>query len=133
MESGVCDDLGMHTVPPSLLSRHMLEGERVCEALSGLGESGDIAEWASLFRTLGDPTRLRLLICIYHAGPISVTDLALAAGLNETTASQALRLLRASGVVTAHRSGRLIRYELASDDVGQLIDRVAGPRKSSVH
>jgi ArsR family transcriptional regulator, lead/cadmium/zinc/bismuth-responsive transcriptional repressor len=77
--------------------------------------------------------RLTLLICIHQAGPISVTDLAVAADMNETTVSQALRLLRAAGTVTAHRSGRMVRYELTDDNIAGLIDQIARPRDSSRH
>lgn len=128
-----CDDLTMHLVPADRRSRRMLDGERVCQALAGLGDCGDIAGLADRFRTLADPSRLTLLICIHQAGPISVTDLAVAADMNETTVSQALRLLRATGTVTAHRSGRIVRYELTSDEIAKLIDQIAGPRSSSGH
>ena len=111
----------------------MLDGERVCQALAGLGDCGDIAGLADRFRTLADPSRLTLLICIHQAGPISVTDLAVAADMNAPTVSQALRLLRATGTVTAHRSGRIVRYELTSDEIAKLIDQIAGPRSSSGH
>jgi DNA-binding transcriptional ArsR family regulator len=123
----------MHVVPDDRRSRHMLDGERVCEALSGLGDCGDIAGWADMFRTLGDRSRLTLLICIHQAGPISVTDLAVAADMNETAVSQALRLLRAAGTVTARRSGRIIRYQLTDDNISKLIDQIAGPSGSSAH
>jgi ArsR family transcriptional regulator, lead/cadmium/zinc/bismuth-responsive transcriptional repressor len=123
----------MHLVPADRRARRMLDSERVCQALSGLGDCGDIAGRAAMFRTLGDPSRLTLLICIHRAGPISVTDLAVAADMNETTVSQALRLLRASGTVTAHRSGRIVRYELTDDEIGKLIDKIAGPRIGSGH
>jgi len=129
----LCNDLTMHLVPADRRSHHMLDGERVCEALSGLGDCGDIAGWAGRFRALGDRSRLTLLICIHQAGPISVTDLAVAADMNETSVSQALRLLRAAGTVTARRSGRMIRYELTDDNIASLIDQVAGPRGRSGH
>ena len=129
----LCNDLTMHLVPADRRSRHMLDGERVCEALSGLGDCGDIAGWADRFRTLGDRSRLTLLICIHQAGPISVTDLAVAADMNETTVSQALRLLRAAGTVTARRSGRLMRYQLTDASISDLIDQIAGPRSGTGH
>jgi ArsR family transcriptional regulator, lead/cadmium/zinc/bismuth-responsive transcriptional repressor len=121
----------MHLVPADRRSRRILDGDSVCEALRGLGDCGDIAGWAERFRTLGDPSRLTLLICIHQAGPISVTDLAVAADMNETTVSQALRLLRAAGTVTPHRNGRIIRYELTDDNISNLIDKITGARTSS--
>jgi ArsR family transcriptional regulator, lead/cadmium/zinc/bismuth-responsive transcriptional repressor len=108
----------------------MLDGELVCEALGAIGESGDIGTWAQRFKILADPSRLTLLLCIHRAGPISVTDLAVAADMNDTTVSQALRLLRASGTVAAKRDGRVVRYELADELTGDLIDRVLGHPKA---
>ena len=67
---------------------------------------------------LGDPTRLRLLLCIKAAGPISVSDLAVAAELNDVTVSQTLRFLRAHQTVTTERDGRVIRYQLATRSSG---------------
>ncbi len=114
----------MHLVPPDRRSRHVLEDERVCQAIGALGKPADVAGWAERFKLVADPSRLALLLCIANAGPISVTDLAVAADMNDTTVSQALRLLRATGTVVARRDGRIIRYELADDRVGLLLEHV---------
>lgn len=87
--------------------------------------------WAGLFAVLADPSRLSLLLCIWNAGQICVNDLAVAAGMNDTTVSQALRLLRAHGLVAARRDGRLVRYELTNDTVRELLERIhPGPAGS---
>ena len=80
--------------------------------------------WAQRFSLLADPGRLSLLVCIRAAGPISVTDLAVASGMNDTTVSQALRLLRAAGLVAPERDGRVIRYSLADEETGSLLARL---------
>ncbi|MFJ2867424.1 ArsR/SmtB family transcription factor [Kitasatospora sp. NPDC087314] len=71
------------------------------------------------------PGRLALLLAIRRAGPICVTDLALATGIRDTTVSQALRLLRATGTVSAARHGRTVRYRLDDPAVARLLDRAA--------
>ncbi|MFF3002630.1 ArsR/SmtB family transcription factor [Kitasatospora sp. NPDC057940] len=76
------------------------------------------------FALLADPGRLALLIAIHHAGPICVTDLALATGIRDTTVSQALRLLRVTGAVSATREGRTVLYVLRDPHIAQLLDRV---------
>ena len=53
-----------------------------------------------------------------------MSDLALAAGLKDSTTSQALRLLRAQNLVSAHRDGRVVRYRLADPVVVDLLDRI---------
>lgn len=69
-------------------------------------------ELAELFRLLGDPHRLRILSTLIEAGELSVGAIAEVVGSNETKVSQALRLLRAAGVVKNRRVGRLIFYRL---------------------
>ncbi|HSK59365.1 MAG TPA: metalloregulator ArsR/SmtB family transcription factor [Actinomycetospora sp.] len=82
--------------------------------------------WVTRFALLADPTRLTLLLCIHTAGEICVSDLAVAAGLKDTTTSQALRLLRAQGLVATRRDGRVVRYRLADETVHALLHQVAG-------
>lgn len=79
----------------------------------------DISAWTDLFRLLGDPTRLRLLAAMHHAGPgtASVGELAAAAGITDTAASQALRTLRLQGWVHDERDGRTVRYTLTDATV----------------
>ena len=114
----------MHLVPADRADHRTIDDHRACEAIAALGDPGVVASWARLFSLLADSGRLSLLVCIRAAGPISVTDLAVAAGMNDTTVSQALRLLRAAGVVAAHRDGRIIRYSLADEEVGSLLARL---------
>ena len=111
----------MHLVPADRADHRIIDGHRACEAIAALGDPGAVASWAQRFSLLADPGRLSLLVCIRAAGPISVTDLAVAAGMNDTTVSAALRLLRAAGVVAAQRDGRVIRYSLADEEVGSLL------------
>ena len=112
----------MHLLPAERSGHRVIDGERVCQAIAALSPA-DIQARAKTFAILGDPTRLTLLTCIRAAGPISVSDLAAASGLNDTTVSQTLRYLRAAEVVTAERDGRVIRYRLADGPVAALLAR----------
>ncbi|MCQ4083478.1 metalloregulator ArsR/SmtB family transcription factor [Streptomyces sp. RB6PN25] len=111
----------MHLVPAERAHQPSIDDHRVCEAIEALGDPEHLATWADRFSLLSDPHRLAMLLCISQAGPISVTDLALATGMNATAVSQALRLLRAAGVVTGTRDGRVIRYQLADETLLPLI------------
>jgi DNA-binding transcriptional ArsR family regulator len=82
----------------------------------------ELARVTSVFKLLGDPTRARLLYALLAAGELCVCDLSAATGTAETTVSQALRLLRASGVVTGRREGRNIYYRLSDAHVRLLLD-----------
>jgi DNA-binding transcriptional ArsR family regulator len=82
----------------------------------------DLLRASAMFKLLGDPTRSRLLYALLEAGELCVSDLAAATDTQETTVSQALRMLRASGVVTGRREGRLVYYRLADAHVRMLLD-----------
>ena len=76
-------------------------------------------ELAEIFRLLGDPSRLRVLIeC--RRGPTPVGKIAETTGLSPSLVSHHLRLLRATRIVRAERQGRHVLYSL--DD--HHIDRV---------
>lgn len=112
----------MHLLPAERSGHRIIDGERVCEAIAAITcPSAAIQDRAKAFAVLGDPTRLTLLTAIKAAGPISVSDLAAATGLNDTTVSQTLRYLRAAQVVSTERDGRVIRYQLADGPVAALV------------
>jgi DNA-binding transcriptional ArsR family regulator len=115
----------MHLVPPEHAHRRIIDDHRVCAAIEGTGDPRDLRVWAERFALLADPGRLRLLLCIHAAGPIAVSDLAVAADMSDTAVSQSLRLLRSNGVVTAHKDGRVVRYELTDPTVHDLLHLAA--------
>ena len=114
----------MHLIPADRAHRHTIDEHRVCEAIAGIGDIAGVQRQAERFALLGDPTRLMLLLAVDAAPDISVTDLAIAVGMNDTAVSQALRLLRAAGVVSGHKEGRVVRYRLADAELAALLDGV---------
>ena len=111
----------MHLLPAERSDHRVIDGERICQAIAALEPPEVIQARARQFAVLADPTRLTLLTAIKAAGPISVSDLAAATGINDATVSQTLRYLRASETVIAERDGRVIRYRLASTPVSALL------------
>lgn len=93
-------------------------------AVEGLGDPENVRRWAERFAVLADPSRLSLLVCIHYAREICVSDLAAATGMRDSTVSQALRLLRANGLVVAQRQGRQMYYRLADETTHELIHQV---------
>jgi ArsR family transcriptional regulator, lead/cadmium/zinc/bismuth-responsive transcriptional repressor len=116
-----CHTAQVHLLPAERSGQRVIDGERVCQAIAALDDREAIQARARRFAVLGDPTRLAILTCIRAAAPISVSDLAAATGLNDTTVSQTLRYLRASQIVATERDGRVIRYRLASDSIAALL------------
>jgi DNA-binding transcriptional ArsR family regulator len=114
--------IDVHLLPAERRDQRVIDSERVCEAIAAMGEAGALRARAERFALLADPTRLKLLTCIHAAGPISVSDLAAATGIIDTTVSQTLRHLRASHTVSTERDGRIIRYQLTDKAVAALLN-----------
>ncbi|HEX4247735.1 MAG TPA: metalloregulator ArsR/SmtB family transcription factor [Pseudonocardia sp.] len=122
----------MHLLDPDD-PRTIVDGERVCEAIAHLPEPDTLHDWVTRFALLADQTRLALLLCIHHAGEICVSDLAAATGTKDSTVSQALRLLRAHGVVATRRDGRTIHYHLTDDSIPALLGQLPSAPVDAVH
>ena len=89
---------------------HMHPG-RVADLRRVLIQSDHVIELADTFRTLGDPTRVRMLDALSH-GELCVCDLATLLSLSESAVSHQLRLLRALRLVRSRREGRMVFYAL---------------------
>ncbi|AKK04323.1 ArsR/SmtB family transcription factor [Corynebacterium epidermidicanis] len=88
-------------------------------------------EWSPIFKLLGDPSRLRLLLAMHYCGPANATvsELAELTSLRTATASAALKHMEANGVVAAVRSGREVRYRLISAPVHELLHHLGGTHR----
>lgn len=75
---------------------------------------------ADFFRMLGHPVRIRVLELL-QSGPMPVSGLLAAIGVEPSALSQQLAVLRRSGMVTATRSGSTVVYELAGGEVTELL------------
>lgn len=76
---------------------------------------------ASTLQALATPSRL-LILTHLRQGPLPVSDLAEAVGMEQSAVSHQLRLLRNLGLVTGTRHGRSIVYSLYDNHVAQLLD-----------
>lgn len=79
-----------------------------------------VSELADLFRLLGDPTRLRIVLACLDA-PISVNDIASKLDLSSSLVSHHLRLLRAARIVKADRHGKQVFYAAADQHISGVL------------
>lgn len=75
---------------------------------------------ARIFAILGDATRIRVVMALAGA-ELCVTDLAAATGVNRTTISHQLRVLRGHRLVRRRRDGKVVYYALDDDHVLALL------------
>lgn len=115
----------MHKVPEALSGARVIDPDQVCDAVAVLSDSDKVSRAAAILDVLGEVNRLSILLALQHAGDLCVSDLAVAVGMSDSAVSHALRLLRAHGMVTAHREGRLVRYRMAGGLARLLLEVVS--------
>lgn len=72
------------------------------------------------YKTLGDPTRLKIITALAEA-ELCVCDIACLTGMSESAISHQLRVLRAARLVSYRREGRIVFYSLADEHVADVI------------
>jgi DNA-binding transcriptional ArsR family regulator len=83
------------------------------EAARGRLPAVEVLEtWAAGARALGDPTRLAVAVALADSGSACVCDLAWIVARDEKLVSHHARALRAAGLATASRQGKMVMYEL---------------------
>ena len=79
-----------------------------------------LSELTFFFTIFSDKTRLKLLSAL-AISRMCVTDLAGILGLNQTTVSHQLRLLKNLGAVDFERSGKVMTYFLKDELIGDVL------------
>jgi len=95
--------------------------EQVDRARKGALGGGEVERVSSILKTLGDPTRLRIVLALQH-GEMCVCDLAAALRMSESATSHQLRRLRERALVKPRRDGQIIYYSLDDEHVSQLLE-----------
>ena len=78
-------------------------------------------ELADLFKVFGDSTRLRIMVNI-SGSEMAVNDIAEALGMEQSTISHQLRVLRQNKLVRVRREGKQMYYSLDDDHVKKIIE-----------
>lgn len=85
---------------------------------------------AEVFKAVSDPTRLRILALLAHAGELCGCEVEATLGITQTRASRALTTLRRAGLVVDRREGAWVHYSLPTRPAGLLASVLQGLRKS---
>jgi len=75
---------------------------------------------ADLLKALSHETRL-LILCLLSEGEMSVSEIEDIVQLPQANVSQQLARLRQDKLVVARREGRVIHYQIANDDVQNVV------------
>jgi DNA-binding transcriptional ArsR family regulator len=101
---------------------HVVDPERVAAVGARLISPAVAGQMATVFKTLADQSRCRLMAAIIEAGELCVCDLAATVAMSESNVSHHLRVLRASGLVRARRAGKMVFYSPDDAHIRVLLD-----------
>ncbi len=110
LQADLCQQRCIHPEHVLAVRRHLLPVEQV-------------ADLATLFAVLSDPTRLQVLYALLRApaGELCVCDLAAGLGRDDTTISHQLRVLRSHRIVSMRKVGRIVYYRLVDEHIRHLL------------
>lgn len=108
-------------VSTDLCQTPFVDEARVDEARRALPEESTIAELTGIFKTLADPTRVRILSALATC-ELCVCDLSALTGVSASAVSHQLRLLRTARLVRFRRQGKMAYYSLDDDHVRRLLE-----------
>ena len=83
-------------------------------------EPKEIEQLTNFFSIFGDGTRIKILSALAIAR-MCVTDLANAIGINQTTVSHQLRILKNVGAVKSERVGKVIFYSIGDEKINEIM------------
>jgi len=106
VEDAVCDILCVHHEVINQYTDQLITLER----------ANSLAE---LFKTLGDPTRIRIMDALAKT-EFCVCDVAELLGLSQSATSHQLRVLRNNGLVKYRREGKMVFYSVHDAHVSEL-------------
>ena len=76
---------------------------------------------ADLFKTLGDPTRIKILSLLTKTEEMRVYDIADSLTMEQSAISHQLRVLRSARLVKFRRDGKEVLYSIDDDHVMKLL------------
>lgn len=90
-------------------------------------ERADAERMAALFKTLGDPVRLRIASLIAARPEVCVCEITPAFDLSSATISHHLKTLREAGLVECERRGTFVFYWISPDRRDSLAELLRVP------
>jgi DNA-binding transcriptional ArsR family regulator len=98
----------------------MIHLDRVKKAQEEAIASPDLSRLSLIFKALGDPTRLGIVMALVK-NEMCVCDIAAALKLSESAVSHQLRRLRELSLVKNRREGPVLYYSLDDSHVTELL------------
>ena len=94
--------------------------ERLADALASMPSEEVVVEMADIFRMLGEPSRLRIVLALTK-GESCVYHLVEACGGTQSGVSHQLRVLKDNKIVKSRRAGQSVFYSIADEHIYKML------------
>ena len=94
--------------------------ERLADALASMPSEEVVLEMADIFRMLGEPSRLRIVLALAK-GESCVYHLVEACGGTQSGVSHQLRVLKDNKIVKSRRAGQSVFYSIADEHIYKML------------
>ncbi len=95
--------------------------ENVKKVRNELTEDLAIVDMAEIFKLLGDPSRLKIVMAL-RIKELCVGDLSALMEISQSGVSHQLSLLKKNRIVQSRREGKMIYYALDDEHIDQVLD-----------
>lgn len=96
--------------------------EKVEKTIQDLPDAEDIIQVADIFKSLSDPSRLKIVMALRNQ-ELCVCEIAAVCQQSDSAVSHQLRLLRSQKIVRNRRDGKIVYYSLDDEHVISLISQ----------
>lgn len=104
-----------------MMNKFLLLSERSrSDILCCIPKDKQVAALADYFQSFADRTRIKILSCLAMSS-LCVNDLSNLLGINQTTISHQLKLLKDQGFVSYKRDGKILVYSLVNQSVNDIL------------
>ncbi len=112
-------------MPQDICQLTCVHEDKIANAQLGMPSDQAVFSLADLFKLLGDPTRMRIVLAL-SAETLCVCDLATLLEMSPSAISHQLRLLRTAGLVHHRKEGKMVFYRLVDPHVRALLEEGLG-------
>ncbi len=99
----------------------IVDEAKVKKARKLISNSDEIIDIAEIFKLLGDPNRLKIVLALLHR-ELCVCDLAAVIDSTVSAVSHQLRLLRNVRLVKYRKDGKMVYYSIDDEHIAQIIN-----------
>ena len=105
----------------NIMPLRIVHADRVKTARREASSEDELQQLATIYRVLGDPSRLKIVMALRRE-EMCVCDLAALTGISESAVSHQLRRLKDLSLVKTRRDGQVMYYTLDDKHVVLLLD-----------